>query len=186
LLDAAFEERVFDLQPDEGRPAAEARHDVRLCHLPRRRIRDADVADLARANEVVERGHRLFDGRVDVPVVQPVEVDVVGLQAPQRALGGIHDRLATGAAPVRIAGVQVAAELGRDDQTVAARAVASDVVADDLLGVAARIKVRGVDEVSAELQVAVHDLLRLFDARAPAEVFAEGHRAEAQRADTEA
>ena len=36
------------------------------------------------------------------------------------------------------------------------------------------------------LDVAVDDLLRLLDGRAPAEVFAEGHRAEAERADAQA
>jgi len=60
--------------------------------------------------------------------------------------------------------------------------VAADVVSDDLLGVALRVEVRRVDEVATEIDVTVHDLLRLFDAGAPAEVLAEGHRTEAERA----
>ena len=63
--------------------------------------------------------------------------------------------------------------------------MAPDVVADDLLGVALGVEVGGVDEVAAELEEAVDDLLGLLDAGAPAEVFAEGHRAEAQRADAQ-
>jgi len=64
--------------------------------------------------------------------------------------------------------------------------VAADVVVDDLLGVTFGVKVRGVDEVAAQLDVAVDDVLRLFDARAPAEFFTEGHRAEARRTDAQA
>ena len=59
---------------------------LRLRHLPRRRVGEADVADLARAHQIVERAHRLLDGRVRVPGVHPVEIDVVGLQAAQRLL----------------------------------------------------------------------------------------------------
>ena len=137
------------------------------------------------ADEILERRHRLLDRRVRVPVVEPVKVDVVGLQAPQRVLAGRDDGLAARAAAVRVAGIQVAAELGGDDEAVAASRVAADVVAEDLLGVTLRVEVRGVDEVAADLDVAVHDLLRFLDGGAPPEVFAERHRTEAQRADTE-
>ena len=88
--------------------------------------------------------------------------------------------------PFGIAGVEVAAELRRDDEAIAPGGMAAEVVADDLLGVALRVEVRGVDEVAAELDEAIDDLLRLLDAGAPAQVFAEGHRAEAERADAEA
>src|SRR3954462_2081532 len=118
--------------------------------------------------------------------MQPVQVDVVGLQAPQRLLAGGDDRLAARPAAVRISQVQVSAELGRDDETVAACGMAADVVADNLLGVPLCVEVRGVDEVAAELDEAIDDPLRLLDARAPAEIFTEGHGAEAQRADADA
>src|SRR5262249_59260002 len=97
-----------------------------------------------------------------------------------------QDRFPARAAAVRIAGVEVAAELGGDDEAVAARLVPPYVVADDLLGVAPGVEVRGVDEVAAELEVAIDDLLGLLHARAPAEVFAERHRAEAKRAHAQA
>ena len=183
LFDGALEQRVLDLQPDERRPAAETRGEVGFGDLPRRGVRDAEVAHLAGPNEVVERGHRLLDGGVHVPDVQPVQVDVVGLQAPQRVLAGVDQRLAARAAAVGIARIEVAAELGRDHQAIAAGGVAPDVVADDLLGVALGVEVGGVDEVAAEVDEAVDDLLGLLHAGAPAEVFAERHRPEAQRAD---
>jgi C4-dicarboxylate transporter DctM subunit len=57
--------------------------------------------------------------------------------------------------------------------------IASKLVADDLLGVALGVEVRGVDEVAAEIDESIDDALRFFDARTPSEVFAERHRAEA-------
>jgi len=51
--------------------------------------------------------------------MQPVEVDVVGLQAAERLLARRHDGLTVGAAAVRVARVQVAAELGGQDEPVA-------------------------------------------------------------------
>jgi hypothetical protein len=62
------------------------------------------------------------------------------------------------------------------------------MVADDLLGVPARVEVGGVDEVAAELEVPVEYLLRLLHGRAGAgaDVFAERHGAQAERADPEA
>jgi hypothetical protein len=42
------------------------------------------------------------------------------------------------------------------------------MIADDLLGVAFRVEVRGVDEVAAKLDETIDDSLRLLDARAAA------------------
>jgi hypothetical protein len=64
--------------------------------------------------------------------------------------------------------------------------VLPDVVADDLLGVASGVEVGGVDEIAAEFDVPIDDLLGLFDTGAPAEVFAERHCAQAQGADAQA
>jgi hypothetical protein len=52
--------------------------------------------------------------------------------------------------------------------------------------VALGVEVRRVDEVAAERDEAVDDLLRLLDARAPSEIFSERHRAQTERADAEA
>jgi hypothetical protein len=114
--------------------------------------------------------------------VQPVQVDVVRLQAAQRVLTGVDDGLAARAATVRIAGIQVAAELGRDDEPVAPGAVASQVVADDFFGMTFGVEICGIDKIATELDEAVDDLLRLLDAGASAEVFTEGHGAETERA----
>src|SRR5712692_2041382 len=181
-FDGAFEQRILDLKSDEGRPAAELGDQLRLGHLPRRRVGDAEVAHLAGTHEILERPHRLLDGRVLVPVVQPIEIDVIGLQPAQRLLALGDDRLAAGAAPIGIADVEVAAELGRDHQAVSLVAVTSDVIADDLLRVSLGVEIGGIDEVAAEPEVPVDHRLGLLDAASPAEILAEGHGAEAERA----
>ncbi len=53
------------------------------------------------------------------------------------------------------------------------------------LGVPLRVPVRGVDEVSAAVDVGVEDSLRLLRLRAPAPLLAERHGSEAERADAE-
>src|SRR5258705_1607444 len=149
-------------------------------------VGDADVADLAGAHQVLERRHRFLDRRVHVPVVQPIEIDVVGLEAAQRILAGRDNVLAARSTAVGVSRIEVAAELRRDDEAVAPGGVASEMIADDLLGVAFRVEVRGVDEVAAKLDEAVDDSLRLLDAGTPAEIFPEGHPAKANRAEAEA
>jgi len=165
------------------RPAAQLREGLRLRDLPRRRVGEADVAGLSRPHEVVERAHRLVDRRELIPAVHPVQIDVIGLQPPQRLLARGCDRLPARAAAVRIALIEVAEELGRDDDAVAARAVASDEVADDLLGVPLRVDVGGVDEIAAAFHEARDDGFGLGDARPPAPVVAERHRPETEGTD---
>jgi hypothetical protein len=60
--------------------------------------------------------------------------------------------------------------------------VTADVVAQDLLGMALRIKIGGIDEVAAELDESIDDLLGLLHGRAPAKILAKRHRAETKRA----
>src|SRR5262249_22070218 len=57
----ALQERVFDLQRDQRRPRAQLRHGLRLRALPRRRVAEAEVADLALLDQGVEGAHRLLD-----------------------------------------------------------------------------------------------------------------------------
>jgi hypothetical protein len=54
-FDRALDQRIFNLQRDERRPAVLLRGHVCLDHLPRRRIRHTDVADFAGPHQVVER-----------------------------------------------------------------------------------------------------------------------------------
>jgi len=49
---------------------------------------------LALTDQVVERAQRFLEGRVAVVPVRLIEIDEVGLQAPQRILDGLDDVLA--------------------------------------------------------------------------------------------
>jgi hypothetical protein len=62
-------------------------------------------------------------------------------------------------ATVRISTVHVAEELRREHHAVALAPVTAEVITEDLLGVALRIRVGGVDEVAAAREVGVEDLL---------------------------
>src|SRR5229473_1672508 len=57
------------------------------------------------ASAIFQRGHRLLDRCVYVPVMQPVQVDVVRLQAAQRVFARSNDRLPARSAAVGVPGV---------------------------------------------------------------------------------
>src|SRR6185295_13013178 len=59
-------------------------------------------------------------------------------------------------------------------------------IADDLLGVALRVAVGGVDEVAAAREKAIEDRLGVLHGRTPAPLLAERHGAEAERGHAEA
>ena len=85
-LDAAHEDRVRRLLGAEALEAALARGPLRLDDLAGGEGGRADVADLALVDEVGQRAERLVDVGVRVGAVDLVEVDPVGVQAPERVL----------------------------------------------------------------------------------------------------
>ncbi len=145
----------------------------------------ADVADLALGDEVGERAERLLVIGPGIPAVHLIEVDPVGLQALQR---GLH--LTKDPAP-RVAGLiwipptliaHRAVELGGENDVLAASP--REGLADDRLGLPARVDIGGVDEVDAPIEHAVDDAnTGIVIALPPG---AEHHRAEAQRGDVHA
>ena len=143
-LDAAHEHRVRRLLGREPLQATLPRHPLRLDDLRGRERRGADVADLAGADQVGERAERLLDVGVVGGAVDLVEVDPVGLQAPQRVLDLADDPAAGVAALVGVVAHR-AVDLRGEDDVVAPPA--GERLADDLLGLAARVDVGGVDEV---------------------------------------
>ena len=76
------------LHGDELGPAVLLGHKLHLCELVRPHARGADVANLARLDEVVQRAHRLFDRSGVVEAVNPEEVDVVGAKALKSVVDG--------------------------------------------------------------------------------------------------
>jgi hypothetical protein len=55
----------------------------------------------SRGHEVVEPAQGLLDRRGPIPEMQPVDVDIVGLEAPQRRFALLHQGLPTAAAAAR-------------------------------------------------------------------------------------
>jgi hypothetical protein len=66
-------------QSDERRPPTNVRQGIRLSDPPGGSIRDARVKHLACSNRIVESSHDLFRRRDLVPDMDPIKVDVVGL-----------------------------------------------------------------------------------------------------------
>src|SRR5215831_8930288 len=93
-------------------------------------VRAADVADLPLVDQVVEGAEGLIDRRLEVVPVELVEVDVVGLQAPQGGLDGGEDVLA-GVAAVEGRRPGRGEALGGDDEPVPP---AVQPAPEDLLG----------------------------------------------------
>ena len=125
------------------------------------------MADLALADELVERLQGDLDRRVGVVVVGVHDVDVVRLQPLERLLGARTDVLRRQPA--------VAAQLGGDDELVAI-AARGQPLPDDALGLAAvvprhpaGVAVGGIDEVAAGRHVSVEDGEGIILVRGPAE-----------------
>ena len=155
-----------------------SRDPLRLDDLVGGEGRAADVADLPGAHEIGQRAERLVDVGVGLGAVDLVEVDPVRLEAPQAVLDRARDPAARVAELVRIV-AHLAVELGGQHDVVAL--AARQGLADDLLGLAARVDVGGVDEVDPGVERGVDDPDRLVVVGvAPG---AEHHGAEAEWAD---
>ena len=117
---------------------------------------------------------------VGVGPVHLVEVDVVGVEPAQRVLDRRDDPAPRAAA--RFGSSPIGHEELRREHDVVATAL--DRLADDLLGLAGRVDVGGVDEVDPGVQRAVDDADRVvLVGVAPG---AEHHRAEAELGDLDA
>ena len=176
--------RVLQLEGDDRCPASETGNGCRLGRCPGRHVGEPYVPDLARGYQVIEGAKGLVHRRYRVEVVQPVDVDVVGLQAAQRILQLLDDGLAAGAAPIRVTAIEIPEELGAEHDPVTQARTAGQVLADDYLGMAVGVHVGRVDRVAAPVKISGQDRFGLPRAAPPAQVLAEGHRPERERAET--
>ena len=131
-------------------------------------------------DQIAERGERLVDVARGIGPVDLVEVDPVGAEAPEAVLDGADDPAAGVAARVAI-GSHRRMELGGQDHVVAA---SGERLGDDLLGLARRVDVGGVDEVHPCVERGVDDanaLVVVGVAPGP-----EHHRSETELADLDA
>ena len=113
----AVKQVVVVLHAHEPSPTVEVGGVERLGELPRVHGRRSDVASLARLHDIVQGFHGLFDGRVVVPAMDLVEIDVVGAEAAQAVVDLTQDVLARKALTVRT-GAHATAHFGRDDDFI--------------------------------------------------------------------
>lgn len=142
---------------------------LRLDNLPARHVGTADVADLALAQEVVERPQRFLDRRQRVGPVELVQVDPVGAQASQAILERGHDpspRATLPFAPV----VHRHAELGSEHDVLAP--VTKHLAHAGLEAATLAVGVGRVEQRDAEIQRPVDHRPRGFKVDPPAKVVA--------------
>src|SRR3954470_339611 len=130
-----------------SRPRSRAIHCASTISAPGVR-RGAGVADLAFADEVGQRAERLLNVGVRRRAVDVVEVDVVGAEPTQRVLDLVDDPASGATALVGVLAHRHE-ELGGEHDIVTA---ALEGLADDLLRLASRVDVGGVNEVDALVQ----------------------------------
>ena len=143
-LRPAPEHRVLRLARHELLDAGEVE---RLLDLLRRPLAEAEVPRLARAHDLGQRLHRLLERGVPVVAVALVEIDVVGVQPCKRRVDLLQHLLPRQPA----VGVRHRAEELRREHVGVARTVPQHL-AEELLGLAARVHVRRVDEVDADVE----------------------------------
>jgi hypothetical protein len=172
-LDLALEQAVPVLRADERGQVAGPGGPVGVGDLPTGEVGVAQVAHLARADQVVEGGQRLLDRGGRVGLVQLVEVEVVGLEPAQRGLDRAHDVPpgAAGAEVVAVDPLHVHAELGGQHDVVAP---ALEGGAEQLLRGAVRgaVDVRGVEQRYPGVERRIDDLAGAVRVELAAEVVA--------------
>ena len=88
------DQRVIALVGDVAREAVALRCGERLHQVPAGKVGGADIADLARGDEIVERAQRLFDRRLSIEGMHEIKVDVVGAEPLQAGLAGANQVVA--------------------------------------------------------------------------------------------
>jgi hypothetical protein len=179
-LDAPVQDRVRRLLAPEPHEAAALGDPLRLDHIDGRELGGSDRPHLAAVHQVGQRRQRLLHIGLRVGPVVLVQVDVVGLQPPQRVLDLGDDPPARRAPPVRGLAHGIG-ELRREHHVVPA---ALQRLADDFFGLTGGVHVGRVDQVDAGLERFADDADRVVVV-AVAEG-AEHHGAESVRADLDA
>ena len=159
-LDRSRRKVVEALLAHQAEEVALGRGLVRLGDVPAREVAAADVDHLALVDELLHRLPHLVPRCVPVDVVHLVEVDVVGLQAPQARFARVTDVARREPAVVRP--VRHRPEhFRREHDLLAPAAALREPVPDDRLGRAralrAAVTVGRVEEVDPEVERAVHD-----------------------------
>ena len=152
-LGTTGEDRIRRLLAAEPLVPAAFGDPLALDDLLGREGRRADRAYLPGPDQVGQGRQRLVDIGGRIGTVHLVQVDVVGLHAPQAVIHFPDDPAAGVAARMGVV-AHAPVGLGGQDHRVAA---SPQGVADDLLGFALGVHVRGVDEVDPGVQGGVDD-----------------------------
>src|SRR5690348_2342703 len=155
----AVDQIVMVLHRDEAMPTPFAGHVERFAELPCRHAAGAEVAHLARAHQRVERLERFLDRSFEVPSVDLVEVDEIGLEPAQRRVAGLEDVLAAEPAAIGTRAHRTI-DLGREHDLVA-RSHFAQPAAGYLFTDAGRVHVGSVEEIDPRLERGGKVLARL-------------------------
>ncbi len=182
----AVDQVVVVLHGHEFRPALDLGRVLCLSELPRKHAAGSDVASLAGADDVVQRLHRLLNGRAGIPPVDLVQVDVVHLETPQRRVDARQDVLAAETAAV-LARRHRHEHLRGDHRLVAGQELRYQPARGDLARTS-RIGVRGVEEGDPAFDSRLDDGFGgvLVDHPGTIAVVAEAHHPEADPRDPQA
>ena len=85
-LDISLDQRIFQLERDDAVLAFLFGQRLAAGDIPGWSIGEAVMPDFSGADEVVEGGDYFFDRSDSIPNVQPIQIDVIDLQPPQRPL----------------------------------------------------------------------------------------------------
>src|SRR4029453_17225178 len=152
-LDPASKDRVRRLLRPKAPEGSALGNVLRLDDVLRRKGRAAERSDLPLMHEVAQYRERLLDVGGVVSAVDLVEVDPVGIEAPQALLDFFEDpapRVATAVAALAHLEVHL-----RGEYDVVP--VATKCLTDDLFGLTLGVHVGGVDEVDALVKGGVDD-----------------------------
>ncbi len=153
-LDAPGQDRVGRLLGHDALTPAALGDPLPLDDVRRLEGRRPDIADLSLVDEVAESAEGLVEVGARFGAVDLVEVDPVGPQ-PAQAVLDLEGDPPPGVAAVVGPVTHHPVELRREHHLVAA--ATGEGPADDLLGLALRVDVRGVDDVDARVERAVND-----------------------------
>ena len=173
-------QRIFYLQADERSPAVGLRQQMRMRHLPGRRIGNAEITQLPRLNEIVERLEHFFQRRPYIPIVQPIEIEIIGAQPSESLLETGND----GFTAERFA-MSLDIEFGGDDKTIASDRILRDIAADNRLATRFGGSITGIEIIATEFEIARQDGIGLIFMRLSAETLVESHGAKRKRTDAQ-
>ena len=156
----AVQQVVVILQGGEHRPAVAFGTNLHVVELVAVHGRGSDGPHLALPHEGIERLHGILDGRRVVEAMYLVEIEVIGLQAAQRAVYLAKNSLRREHSVVEV-------NLRGKHHILAPDAQASQCRAQKLLARAVGIAVGRVEEVDAKVERMLYHLSRLILAECP-------------------